>query len=51
MKDNILKEIDKQRKILNNLIVLEAPYNKIVKQSQKLDNYILDFYKTNTRVK
>lgn len=40
MENNILKEINTQREILNKLILLNSPYKVILNQSQKLDKYI-----------
>lgn len=37
---NISKLIEKNRDKLNKLINEDAPYKKILKQSQKLDKYI-----------
>lgn len=51
MPTKVLLQIDKNKRKLHYLIEKDAPYEKIVKQSQKLDNYITKFYKLNTRVK
>ena len=47
----ILLQIDKNKGKLHYLIENDAPYEKIVEQSQKLDNYITKFYMLKTRVK
>lgn len=44
MSNNFPLQIDKNKRILDNLILLNAPYDKILKQSQKLDIYIAKHY-------
>ena len=42
------KKLEKSRQKLNKLIENNADYRKILKQSQKLDKYILQFYKNSS---
>lgn len=51
MERKIILQIDKNKKKLHHLIDINAPYEKIVEQSQKLDNYIAKFYSLKVRVK
>lgn len=51
MPTKVLLQIDKNKRRLHYLIEKDAPYEKIVEQSQKLDNYITKFYKLKTRVR
>lgn len=51
MPTKVLLQIDKNKRKLHYLIEKDVPYEKIVKQSQKLDNYITKFYKLKARVK
>lgn len=37
--------MEKERKILEQMIEAGAPYEDIVRQSQKLDQFIVNFYK------
>lgn len=51
MPTKVILQIDKNKRKLHYLIEKDAPYEKVVAQSQKLDNYITKFYKLKTRVK
>lgn len=51
MSANLISLIDTNKRKLHYLIKNNAPYGKIVQQSQKLDEYIIKFYKTKSRVK
>lgn len=37
--------MEKERQLLEELILSDAPYDQIVEQSQKLDEYILSYYR------
>lgn len=43
MGTNYESKIIKHKEILNNLILIQAPYNKILKESQLLDKYIIKY--------
>lgn len=47
---NLIELIDINKQKLHYLIDSNAPYEKIVHQSQKLDEYIVKFYKLKARV-
>lgn len=49
MNKNIIYEINKQKRILYNLINSKVPYEEIVRQSQILDKIINLYLKNNTK--
>lgn len=44
-------KIIEHKEILNNLILIQAPYDHILKESQLLDEYIVEYLKETLEIK